>query len=89
MGAIRIPNVLPPKKDDIHRVDPFSDYSAAYMKYKTAQGQEFRRRKRDSDRWKRHQLTLEKERTHVSACKGRFIGDDNYIVRLNSEKSLL
>ena len=42
------------------------------MKFKTAQGQEFRRRKRDSDKWKRHKIALEKERTHVSACKAWF-----------------
>ena len=68
-GALRIPNSVPPKKDGIVRVDPFSECSAAFYKFKVAQGQEFRRRKRDSDRWKRHQLAFEKRRTEVNACK--------------------
>ena len=68
-GALRIPASKPPKKDGIIRVDPFSECSAAFYKFKVAQGQEFRRRKRDSDRWKRHQLAFEKGRTQVNACK--------------------
>ena len=70
-GALRLKINAPEKRDNLPRVDPFSDFSAAYMQHKVAQGKEFRRRKRDSDRWKRHQLSLEKERTQVSACKVR------------------
>ena len=66
---MRVPVTAPPKPDTIPRVDPFADYSAAFYKHKVAQGQEFRRKKRDSDRWKRHQLAFEKGRTQVDACK--------------------
>lgn len=70
IGALRIPREK--SSSQALTVDPFEDYSAAFMRHKTAQGQEFRRRKRDSDRWKRRQLELEKQRTQVSACKVSF-----------------
>ena len=71
-GALRVPITASPKPDSIPRVDPFADYTAAYLKHKTAQGRDLRQRRRDSDRWKRHQLKLEKERTEVTSCKDRY-----------------
>ena len=65
-GAVRIPSRdrCRPYKGKI--VDPFSDWSKSYYRYKAAEAKSLQRKRRDKINWEQRQVALYRQHTEVA-----------------------
>ena len=64
-GAVRVPSkhLIKPYQGPI--VDPFSDWSKAFYKFKAREGRKLSTRRRESNKWKQRKIALHRKNTEL------------------------